>query len=212
MKRFKRFMPLLGMLIFPVLGWIYAWINHRGYQKSYSLMTDLDRAIPVIKVFALPYSVWIFYIYVCLVYFFFKDPAVYRRSLITYTISALICYSVYLVFQTTVPRPEITGNDPITWVLQFIYNRDEPYNCFPSIHVFSSYMVMKALYKSNFKNLTNQILIYGMSTAIILATLFIKQHAILDVVSGILLADFVYRILLAIGKKRRLSQVEAVSS
>lgn len=190
----KRFYPLVAMLIFPVMGWLYAATNNPN-QQVYSLMTDLDRALPLIKIFVLPYSVWIFYIYACLIYFFLKDPAVYRRALITYVACALICYGIYLVFQTTVPRPELTGNDPVTRVLMFIYHRDEPFNCFPSIHCFSSYMVMKALYTSKFKNKLNQTLIYGMSTIIILSTFFIKQHTILDAASGILLADIVYRLL-----------------
>lgn len=187
------------MLIFPVMGWLYAWTNNPDLhpnQSVYSLMTDMDRAIPLIKVFVLPYSIWIFYIYACLIYFFLKDPAVYRRALITYVTCALVCYGIYLVFQTTVPRPDLNGSDPITHLLQFIYHRDEPFNCFPSIHCFSSYMVMKALYTSKFRNRRNQTLIYGMSMLIIVSTFFIKQHTLLDAACGILLADIVYRALL----------------
>ncbi|WP_219838242.1 phosphatase PAP2 family protein [Paenibacillus sp. R14(2021)] len=189
----KRFFPLISMLIFPVMGWLYAWTNNPN-QQVYSLMTDLDRAIPLVKIFVLPYSVWIFYIYACLIYFFIKDPSVYRRSLITYVVCALICYGVYLVFQTTVPRPLLTGDDPFTRLLAFVYHRDQPFNCFPSIHCFSSFMVMKALYGSKFRNRINQTLIYGMSTLIIVSTFFIKQHTVLDAASGILLADIVYRL------------------
>ncbi len=190
----NRYKPLLGMLIFPVLGWLYAQVNHPANQV-YSLVTDLDRIIPVVKAFVLPYSVWIFYIYICLIYFFMKDRKVYARTLLTYTICALICYSIYMVFQTTVPRPYVDGTDPISRLLDYIYGHDAPFNCFPSIHCFSSYLVMKALYSSSFKNKRNQTLIYGMSSIIILSTVFIKQHAIMDAVAGILLADTVYRLL-----------------
>ncbi|WP_409343291.1 phosphatase PAP2 family protein [Paenibacillus sp. MBLB4367] len=190
----KRFAPLLWMLVFPVLGWMYAFVNKPG-EKVYNLVTDLDRAIPFLKIFALPYSIWIFYIYVCLVYFFLKDPAVYAKSLKTYVLCALTCYMIYLVFQTTVPRPMLEGTDPVTRLMAYIYDRDQPFNCFPSIHCFSSYMVMKALYTSNFRNKWNQTLIYGMSTLIILSTLFVKQHVILDVVAAIALVEVVYRLL-----------------
>lgn len=191
------------MLIFPVMGWLYAFTNnpdHHSNRRIYSLMTDIDRAIPLVKLFVLPYSIWIFYIYACLIYFFLKDPAVYRRTLITYVVCALVCYGIYLVFQTTVPRPELTGDDPITHLLMFVYHRDQPFNCFPSIHCFSSFMVMKALYTSKFRNRLNQTLIYGMSTIIIFSTFFVKQHAIMDAVCGILLADIVYRALLRIDR------------
>ncbi|REE78968.1 PAP2 superfamily protein [Paenibacillus taihuensis] len=189
----KRFVPLISMLIFPVMGWLYALTNKPATQV-YSLVTDLDRAIPLVKIFVLPYSVWIFYIYICLIYFFIKDPAVYRRSLITYVICALVCYGIYMVFQTTVPRPSISGTDPITRLLGYVYGRDLPFNCFPSIHCFSSYMVMKALYTSKFRGRINQLLIYTMSTTIILSTFFVKQHVLFDAIAGILLADIVYRL------------------
>ncbi|GGD67126.1 phosphatase PAP2 family protein [Paenibacillus nasutitermitis] len=207
----KRFIPLLGMLIFPVLGWMYTWINNQDTQ-AYSLMTDLDNLIPFLKLFVLPYSIWIFYIYICLIYFFIKDPRVYIRCLLTYAICALVCYGIYLVFQTTVPRPQLSGNDPLTRLMSFVYNRDQPYNCFPSIHCFSSYMVMKALHTSGFRNRMNQFLIYGMSSLIICSTLFVKQHVLLDVVAGVMLADTVYRLLTVLEKKRTSAKADASRS
>jgi membrane-associated phospholipid phosphatase len=190
--RLKRIAPLATMLIFPFLGMLYALVNRPG-GRVFSLVTDLDRAIPFIKYFAVPYVVWIFYTYACLVYFYFKDPKVYFRSLATYTISALVCYMIYLVFQTTVPRPVFeTGSDPFLKIVAYIYDRDQPFNCFPSIHCFSCYMVMKALFNSGFRGRWNQILIYGMSTLIILSTLFVKQHVIVDAIAGFVLVELVY--------------------
>ncbi|MCQ6557579.1 phosphatase PAP2 family protein [Paenibacillus mendelii] len=190
--RLKRFWPLSTMLVFPVLGMLYAMFN-QPLETVYSLESGFDRAIPYIKYFSVPYSIWIFYIYVCLIYFFIKDPKFYYRSLLTYTLCALICYAIYSVFQTTVARPVLTGDDVFTAVTRFIYNRDQPFNCFPSIHCFSSYMVMKALFTSGFRNKWNQILIYGMSSLIIVSTLFVKQHVIIDVLGGILIVEIVYR-------------------
>jgi membrane-associated phospholipid phosphatase len=193
------------MLIFPVMGWLYALTNNSQTQV-YSLMTDLDRAFPFVKVFVVPYSVWIFYLYACLLYFFIKNPALYIRTLITYVVCALFCYGVYMVFQTTVPRPAIEGSDPVTRLLAFVYNRDQPYNCFPSIHCFSSYLVMKALYTSQFRNWINQSLIYGMSSLIIVSTFFIKQHTFLDAIAGIILADFVFRLVSYMVRSRTQTQ------
>jgi hypothetical protein len=187
----KRFFPLVTMLIFPFLGMLYHWINQPN-GKVYSVMTNIDQAIPFVRYLILPYSIWIFYIYVCLLYFFIKDPKAYYRSLLAYTVCALVCYCVYSFFQTTVPRPVLSGNDIFTRLMIYVYNRDLPYNCFPSIHCFSCYMVMKVLYTSEFRNRLNQSLIYGMSTLIILSTFFVKQHAIMDALAGFLLLEVVY--------------------
>ncbi|MHA6531630.1 phosphatase PAP2 family protein [Paenibacillus sp. BAC0078] len=185
-----KYTPLLLMLIFPVLGKMYAWVNKpRG--KVYHLMTSWDNAIPFVKYFALPYSVWIFYIYLCLFYFFKNDLRVYYRALLIYTVCACICYGIYSVVQTTVPRPELVGHDVFTLIVRFVYHRDQPFNCFPSIHVFSSYMVFRLTASSGFRNKWNMLLIGGMSGMIILSTLFIKQHAILDGLAGIMLVEIV---------------------
>ncbi|MFD0710301.1 phosphatase PAP2 family protein [Paenibacillus sp. GCM10027626] len=194
LTKWKKFLPLTTMLVFPFLGMLYAWMN-KPLEQVYRLDTPIDDAIPFISFFAVPYSVWIVYIYICLVYFFIKDPKFYFRGLITYTVCALLCYVIYAFFQTTVSRPQLTGNDVFTRLMQYIYNRDQPYNCFPSIHCFSSYMVMKALFTSGFRNRWNQILIYGTSSLIIASTLFIKQHVIMDVIGAIVLVEIVYHII-----------------
>jgi len=187
----KKYSPLLLMLVFPILGLMYAWTNNIENQEVYRLITSADEAIPMLKIFALPYSVWIVYIYVCLFYFFKKDINVYYRALMTYVVCALLCYLIYSVFQTTVPRPVITGNDPLSWLMKYIYNRDQPYNCFPSIHCFSSYMVMRAIWTSSFRKKLNVTLITTMSSLIIMSTLFVKQHVIMDVLGAIFLVEVV---------------------
>ncbi|MDB4866761.1 MAG: phosphatase family protein [Cohnella sp.] len=193
----KKYSPLALMLVFPFLGMMYQWTN-RADQDVYSLLTAYDQAIPFIKYFALPYVVWILYIYVCLLYFFKKDLSVYYRALLTYIVCTLTCYAIYSVFQTTVPRPDLTGDDPFTWLVNYIYDRDQPFNCFPSIHCFSSYMMMRLVWTSSFRNKWNVTLITGMSTLIILSTLFMKQHVILDALAGILLVETSMAIMLLV--------------
>jgi membrane-associated phospholipid phosphatase len=193
----RKYSPLALMLVFPFLGMMYKWTN-RANQDVYTLMTAFDQVIPFIKYFALPYVVWIFYIYVCLVYFFKKDVNVYYKGVVTYTVCALTCYVIYAVFQTTVPRPALTGHDPFTWLVGYIYDRDQPFNCFPSIHCFSSYMVMRQIWTSSFRNKWNVSLITGMSTLIIASTLFLKQHVVLDALAGILMVEFVMALMLVI--------------
>ncbi|BBI31433.1 phosphatase PAP2 family protein [Cohnella abietis] len=202
----KKYTPLLFMLVFPVLGWMYAWTNNTNSQEVYRLVTVVDDAIPFIKYFALPYSIWIFYIYVCLIYFFKKDVNVYYRALITYIVCALICYLIYSFFQTTVDRPVVTGDDPFSELMRFIYNRDQPFNCFPSIHCFSSYMVMRMVWTSSFKNKWNVTLITGMSSLIIMSTMFVKQHVIVDALAGFFLVEVVIAVMILIERKLKVTR------
>lgn len=198
--------------MFPVLGWMYAATNNVEGQDVYRLITKVDEAIPFIQIFALPYSIWIFYIYVCLIYFFKKDPNVYYRSLMTYAICALLCYLIYSVFQTTVDRPVVVGNGIVSDVMRYIYNRDQPYNCFPSIHCFSSYMVMRAIWTSSFRNKWNIILITGMSSTIIMSTLFVKQHVIMDALAGIFMVEVVVAVIILFERRFKLSRARQKST
>lgn len=193
-KKQERWLPLALMLIFPLLGELYHLVDHPT-KHVFSLVTPLDRITPFIKYFAIPYGIWIFYIYACLIYFFFRDRQAYYRSIWLYTISALTCYAIYSVFQTTVPRPAVPGNDAFSALVRFIYNRDQPFNCFPSIHVFSSYMVLRLSLTSRSASRLSKLLIPAVSSLIILSTLFMKQHVILDALAGILLIE-VYHFLL----------------
>jgi membrane-associated phospholipid phosphatase len=208
----KNYYPLLLMLVFPILGIIYAMSNNNSNQEVYSLLTAVDQSIPFIKAFALPYSVWIFYIYVCLVYFFKKDINVYYRALLTYIICALICYLIYSVFQTTVPRPMVMGSDPISRLMRYIYNRDQPFNCFPSIHCFSSYMVMRMVWTGSFRNKWNVTLITGVSSLIIISTLFVKQHVIMDALAGIFLVEVVFAVIFLFEHKLKVSREQQNST
>ncbi|CAI6069843.1 inositol phosphorylceramide synthase [Cohnella sp. JJ-181] len=192
----KRFAPLLAMLIFPVLGMIYAAVN-RVHGRVWHLSTPLDRAVPFVKWFAVPYAVWIVFIYACLLYFFSKDVLTFYRAIATYTLCALVCYFVYSVFQTTVPRPALVGHDPLTRLVAYIYHRDRPFNCFPSIHCFSSYMVFRILAGSRFKTRLSLSLIGIGSGLIMLSTQFIKQHVLLDLIAAVVLVELVLRAVIA---------------
>jgi len=202
----RKYSPLLLMLMFPVLGWMYALTNNIENQEVYNLAMAADEAIPYLKWFALPYSVWIFYIYVCLFYLFNNDISVYYRNLMTYAIWALLCYLIYSVFQTTVARPPVIGDDPFSWLMRYIYNRDQPYNCFPSIHCFSSYMVMRAIWTSSFRNKWNLTLITGMSSLIIMSTLFVKQHVIMDVLGAIFVVEVVTAAIILVERRAKLAR------
>lgn len=192
MKIKNNIIALAFMLSIPIIGMFYNVLNtpERGFSN---LATDIDRAIPFLKVFVVPNIVWYFFIFLVLAYLCFKDRKAYYRTLITYNIGIIICYLIYYFYQTVVFRPELIGDDIFTKLIGFIYSMDQPFNCFPSIHSFGSFLMMKAINKSIARNAANVIIINGISISIILSTLFIKQHVILDAIASMVLGDIIYR-------------------
>lgn len=197
----RKSLHLLWLLIFPVLGLTYTFLN-----QSTSSMIDLhivmDDFFPLIPIFIIPYILWYAFIFCYLIYFCFKDTKVYKHALITIVVGELICFFCYVFFQSTVERPPIEGDGMLHTLIQFIYNNDEPFNCFPSIHVLTTYTIMLASIRIKNMHVINATFIQLMGTLIILSTLFVKQHVVIDVVASILIVSMIYSALVAFSAKR----------
>ncbi len=194
MSKFKEISwQLLLLLSIPIVKIFYVLLNNPG-RGAISLVTDIDRNIPFLKGFIVPYIGWYFFIFAVLIYFCFKDRKMYHKSLIAINLGILVCYAVYIIFQTTVPRPVLTGDDIFTRLVAFIYSVDRPYNCFPSIHTLISSILIMAINKSKIKKSRNTVIITGVAVCIILSTLFVKQHVTLDVVAAILLGRAIFKL------------------
>lgn len=194
-KKFKdNLLPLMLMILIPLTNIFYGLLNN-STRGVYSLVTDLDKAIPFSEVFIIPYMLWYPFIVLTLIYFCFYYKDVYYKTLSTLVLGMILCYGVYFFFQTTVPRPELIGEDILTKVVRIVYNSDNPYNCFPSIHVLTSYAMIIGMRKSGSNNQKVKNAISATAWIVILSTLLVKQHVILDVVFGVMFAKLAYKII-----------------
>ncbi len=182
---------LLFMAAMPIVGIGYPLLNHTERGTRY-LVTDLDRMTPFISWFAVPYVLWIPFLYICLIYFCFRDRILYYRTIAAYVIGILICYVFYFFFQTTVPRPLVLEQDAFTWLVKYVYGSDMPNNAFPSIHCFSSFLMLSAVLRSSVRTRLNSWLIGSGAILIIVSTLFIKQHVVLDALAAIAVAELAF--------------------
>lgn len=111
--------------------------------------------------------------------------------MITLTLCYVIAFITFYFFQTTVSRPLVTGNDIFSKLIQFTYKSDEPFNCFPSIHVITAYLAVKGI------NITNarkriKIPVNIMGILIIISTQFVKQHVIMDIFFALFLCEMFF--------------------
>jgi hypothetical protein len=189
----KKAPYLLFMLVIPLLAKIYELLNTRSH-KAADLATSIDQAIPFLSIFIIPYVLWYAYIFCYLVYICFKDTRVYLKTLIMIVVGELICFVIYFFFQTTVPRPTIAGDNLLNNLVQWIYTNDRPFNCFPSIHVLTTFAIMLASLHIKNKHLITNLFIHVTGSLIIISTLFVKQHVIFDMVGSMFLVSFLYGI------------------
>ncbi|MDF2650856.1 MAG: serine/threonine protein phosphatase [Paenibacillus sp.] len=181
-------MACSGLLLIPLVGLIYIHLNQAD-GVAYSLVTDLDRQIPFMKSFVIPYLSWYGFLLVGFLYLAYKDRSMYYKTLFQFIMGLLLCYGVYAIYQTTVPRPELTGSDWLLRMVQWVYRSDQPFNCFPSTHVLTSYLMMKAYLRSTTIVWPYKIAVTSMSLLIIVSTLFVKQHVLLDIVGAVLVSE-----------------------
>jgi membrane-associated phospholipid phosphatase len=90
---------------------------------------------------------------------------------------------------TDFPRENI-----FTDLVRYLYTIDTPTNVFPSIHVFNSIEVHLALCRTDhYRRHKSLIYISALfTTLIVLSTMFLKQHTVIDVIAGIVLVLVLY--------------------
>ena len=177
---------ILSLLLIPaILGTnlIYDSLDH-GPNRIF-LETPVDRALPVVPIFAIPYVSLIPYIGVSLLVFLFFRVRVYRSAAITMIAVWFISYACYFFLQSYIARPQITGVDPFSAMIRTIYASDQPYNDFPSLHTSLSTII--AIHWWRFDRRIG--IAAAIWTALIVAsTVLVKQHYLADVAGGLVLA------------------------
>lgn len=187
----KDVMAVALIFTVPLLNIIYTVINGSS-SVVYNLVTDMDNKIPFVKYFILPYNLWYPFIISTLFYLCFTDRRIFYKTVLSIDMGLICCYIIYILFQTTVPRPVLVGDDLLTRLVKLTYRMDEPYNCFPSIHVLTSYIMMKAVHRSRAGSIPAVTAVYAAAGTIIVSTLFVKQHVVMDIFSGIILGNAVF--------------------
>lgn len=183
---------LYGLIYLPWFYYLERTVTH-GYNV---IQLPLDKKIPFIEFFIIPYYLWFAFIAVAVFYFFFTNTKEFYQ-LVTFLVIGM---TLFLIICTLFPngqmlRPTHFVRDNIfTDLVKHLYILDTPTNVFPSIHVYNSIGVMIAINSSEQLkskkwaiHLTN---ILG--CLIILSTMFLKQHSVLDVVGAGIFATIFY--------------------
>ncbi len=189
-KKYRHALVLLYGLIY--MPW-FIWLESRANLPYHVIHVRLDDLIPFSEVFIVPYLLWFVYVAAVFVYLFFQFDK--KKEFYQYCIFLFTGMTLFLVVSTVYPnghllRPtSFERHNIFTFAVQMLYRTDTATNIFPSIHVFNSIAAHVAVAKN--RKLGGNIWIRGGSfllmVSIILATMFLKQHSVLDVIAGTLL-------------------------
>lgn len=191
LQRFSRARPkltlLLLALVYLALNALYPALN-KPLPNTYYLGMAIDDLIPFSPAWVLPYVFWYFYLGGVPLLLMFRNQQRCAQAILSMILGLACSFLIFSVFQTTVPRPEVVGNDPFSAVVRWVYSIDEPYNAFPSIHVLASFILMLISARTAEINRLTRGALWLAGTAIIFATVFIKQHVVADIFGGMVLA------------------------
>lgn len=103
-----------------------------------------------------------------------------------------ISFIVFVLFPTTMSRPEVNGMTVWDTFIRFLYWIDAPDNLFPSLHCTIAWLCWVGIRGNRRVPLPWRIAALLMAVAVCLSTLTIRQHVLMDVVGGILLSELCY--------------------
>ena len=198
-KNIKILITIILLIIFQISLYFFAKFTPFEYHI---VNIEFDNYIPFISIFVFPYILW--YISLFLVPYLFSkyDETLYQVYIKTILISLLIAFLIYYFYPTTLIRDNVVVKDIPTYLLSLIYELDTPaLNCLPSAHCILSFVHIYITLIIEKMNKKVKLLIIIQSILVILATVFIKQHVIVDVISAFILSLVVYLITYFYAKK-----------
>ena len=126
---------------------------------------------------------------------YFKDYSKLREYAYVYCICGIISTIIFFIIPTTVTRAIVEDNNISNKVVRYIYTLDNPpLNCFPSLHALESMLwIMYVGLNTKFSKKIRFIISF-ICIGIILSTLFIKQHSIVDIFGAFLVLTLGYNL------------------
>jgi PAP2 superfamily len=176
----------IGLLvIFAVLFLgVNQWTAQRVSDGAQSFYPEIaiDAYIPFVPIFVFGYT--LYYVWLFLPMLLLRTRAQFYQVMIGFNLVQVPALLLFLLYPSHMTRPLVPGDDIASRLVRFLYRMDPGFNLLPSLHV--GHSVLVALFFHTFRPRSVWVTIG--SGLIILSTLLIKQHVVLDVLSGIVLA------------------------
>ena len=193
-------------LYLPVYLIMYFTVEHVVTDNYWATQTAIDDYIPFCEYFVIPYDSWGPLLFVLGVFLILKDPESFRRYMwfiaIAYTTATIFCF---LVPNGQDLRPAVLPRQNIcSWILQKTWEADNNANVFPSVHILGCMAAVAAVWHT--PGLRKPAWRWGVTlyaALVMVSTMFVKQHAVIDVLAGLLTGAIAYVFVYVIVGRRR---------
>lgn len=183
----------VGILIAFIAIFFYLPPNHIHFFEPKMLeFSWVDTAIPF-----LPYSVWIYtseYLFFGVVYWTCRDFKNLNQYFYSFLGLQVVSSLIFWLWPTTYPRNQFPLPNHLEGTLTYfvfdsLRKTDTAANCCPSLHVSSVYLSSFLFLREQRNKLP---LFFLWATLIAISTLTTKQHYLIDVITGLMMASLTY--------------------
>lgn len=176
-----------------------------AHRPHYQPFTAIDRVMPLSPRWMLVYgSLYMAGFLLPLVVV--RGRQRFEQSMKAYLFAMSVSYVGFIAYPTIAPRLEpvaVTGF--ATWCLRLFYDLDQPYGCFPSLHVAFSLIGAMACY-----GMHRGVGVVAAAWAVLIgvSTIYTKQHFAVDAIAGAIVglagsAIFLRRVRVPVGERDR---------
>lgn len=181
---------LKGIITFGIFYFAAFFYMEARDVDIHIIHTKIDDMIPFCEYFIIPYVIWYLFVAGTVLYLGLTDKNLKEYNLfITNMVLGMI---IFVIVSFVYPngqnlRPQIEVDSIFTWAVNLLYTIDTNTNVLPSLHVYASVACDTALCRDQkFKEQPSlQWVSHILVFLIILSTMFLKQHSVIDVTAAL---------------------------
>ena len=186
----------LWLLYIPAYLVVFGILELFPAKEFHLIQCPIDALIPTIPAFFIPYAFWWGLFPGALLWFlvFGKREDFLKLCFILFA-GYTVCLITYVLYPNGIDiRTELLGNDLCSQAIRLLRAGDPPQNVCPSMHVSSTMAILLTVWECRDISKGWKCGVAVISLLIILATMFIKQHSVVDVLLGMLLSLVLWEI------------------
>ena len=176
-------MAIYMVIYMPTFFWVESLTPTNGFHIIH---TAIDDMIPVMEGFIIPYALWLPYLVAGMIAIAIRSRSISRKTSymlmagMTLFIIISLAYPNALELRAQLPDRENIFMDCIA----YLHSIDTPTDVLPSLHVYDALAVAAGIHFA-FKDRKFLLFLSDiLCLLIVLSTMFIKQHSIIDVISA----------------------------
>ncbi len=201
-KKIKQCFRSYGHLLLPLLYapfyiLTFIWLENRPVTQLHIIEMEIDKYIPFCEYFIIPYYLWFGYIALTVITFAFLPNRrdYYRLCLMLGTGMTVFLFISYIWPNGLMLRPQVLPRDNFcTDLVRFLQKSDTSTNVFPSIHCYNSIVANAAIRNNDILKKRKWIKWSSLTLCILvlLSTLFLKQHSLMDLLAAVIMFALLY--------------------